>query len=338
MARTTKDTQVEYQRFDVFPTISYPFTKLPFLTFRTTLMGRYTYYTSQLDEDRNYVDEGLDRRYYEVRFDMRGPTFGRVFNTPGNFYADRYKHVIEPQIVWSYRSRVEDFDEIPKFDSQDYVPGTNQVSFSLVNRFYAKKQAEGARSSAPVEFLTWVLSQRYFFDINASLYDRQFSTPYFTPEGTPSNYSPVTSKLLFRPGRSLNASWNLEYDFNFSRLRSVSLVGTLTGGRWGSVRGMWSRRNLVETGRVRHNLRGITTLRFGEKIQTDFDIAYDLVRKEMTQIRAGVNYNVQCCGFLFEVSRFSYGLLRDENMFRFGVTLANIGTFGTFLGGRGGGQ
>jgi hypothetical protein len=94
----------------------------------------------------------------------------------------------------------------------------------------------------------------------------------------------------------------------------------------------------VETGAVRHNLRGISTLRLGEKIQTNFDLAYDIVRKELTQIRAGVNYNVQCCGFLFEVSRYSYGIQRNENMFRFGVTLANIGTFGTFLGGGGGVQ
>jgi LPS-assembly protein len=336
LARTTRDTEVEYQRFDVFPQISYPFTSLPFLTFRTTLMGRYTYYTSQLNEDRDYIDEDIDRRYYEIKFDMRGPTFARIFNTPGNFYAERYKHVIEPQLVWSYRSRIDGFDEIPKFDSQDYVPGTNQVSFSLVNRFYAKKEAEGDRPSAPVEFLTWVLSQRYFFDINASLYDRQFSTPYFTPLGTPSNYSPVTSRLSFRPDRNLNVSWNLEYDVNFHKMRSISLAGTFTSRSWGSVRGMWSRRNLLDSGRVRRNLRGLGTVRLSDSIQTNIDVAYDLERKDMTQIRAGIDYNVQCCGFLFEFSRYSYGNLRDENMFRFGVTLANIGTFGTFLGGRGG--
>ena len=332
-ARTTQDTEIEFQRFDVLPSISYPFTKLSYLTFRTTFTGRYTYYTNRLDGPANYVDEGVDRRYFEVRYDMRGPTFGRVFNTPGNFYADRYKHVIEPQFVWSYRTRVDEFDDIPKFDSQDYVPGTNQVAFNLVNRFYGKRQPKDGAPSAPVEFLTWVLSQRYFFQTNASLYDPQFSTPYFTPLGTPSSYSPITSKLNFRPSRNLTASWNLEYDLNFSQLRSVSLLGTYASPTWGSVRGMWSKRNLVERGISRSNLRGLTNLRLGERIQTNFDIAYDVARKDMTQIRAGVTYNVQCCGFLFEVSRFNYGIRPDEFMFRFGVTLANIGTFGSFLGG-----
>jgi len=185
--RNNRGVEVKYQRFDVFPTISYPFTGLSFLTFRTNLSGRYTYYTAIKDGSGINNEEDVDRRYSELGFDMRGPTFARIFNTPGNFYADRYKHVVEPQIVWTYRSRVETFDEVPKFDSQDYVPGTNQFSFSLVNRFFAKREREGAGASAPVEFLTWVLSQRYFFDINASLYDRQFSTPYFTPDGTPSS-------------------------------------------------------------------------------------------------------------------------------------------------------
>lgn len=336
LSRTNRGAKVEFQRFDVLPSISYPFTKLPYLTFRTTLTGRYTHYTSRLEGASDYVEEGVDRRYFETTLDVRGPTFARIFNTPGGFYADRYKHVIEPQIVWSYRSRVDTFDQIPKFDSEDYVPGTNQLSFSLVNRFYAKKQSKDNAPSAPVEFLTWVLSQRYFFQANASLYDTQFSTPFFTPEGTPSNYSPITSKLTFRPSARLSASWNLEYDVNFGEVRSVSLLGTYTSPRWGFVRGLWSRRNLVQSGSQRDNLRGTASVRLGQRIQTSLDMAYDVARRSVTQVRTGVTYNVQCCGFMFELSRYSYGLRQNENLFRFGITLANVGTFGTFLGGRGG--
>ena len=333
--RNNRGVEVEYQRFDLFPTISYPFKGWPFLTFRTSLSGRYTYYTATKDGSGINDEEKVDRRYYEAGFDMRGPTFARIFNTPGNFYADRYKHVVEPQIVWTYRSRVETFDEVPKFDSQDYVPGTNQFSLSLINRLFAKPEKEGAAQSAPVEFLTWVLSQRYFFDINASLYDRQFSTPYFTPDGTPSNYSPITSKVTFRPGTGFSASWNLEYDLNFSQMRMVSLTGTYLSRGRGSFRGMWSRRNLVQSGQVRNNLLGLANLKLTDRIGTNFDIAYDIVKKQMTQIRAAATYEVQCCGFMFEFARYQYGILRNENLFRFNVTLANIGSFGTFLGGGG---
>jgi LPS-assembly protein len=127
-SRSARKDRLDYQRFDVLPTLSYPFTRWPFLTARTTFITRFTHYTEQSNGAGDPVGDALDRTYSEIRVDVRGPTFSRIFNTPGNGYAEKYKHVIEPQLVWSYRSRVDGFDDIPKFDSQDYVPGTNQSS------------------------------------------------------------------------------------------------------------------------------------------------------------------------------------------------------------------
>jgi hypothetical protein len=125
---------------------------------------------------------------------------------------------------------------------------------------------------------------------------------------------------------------------NFHQMRMVSLTGTYLRRGRGSFRGMWSRRNLVQSGQVRNNLRGIANFQLTDRIGTNFDVAYDIVKKQMTQIRAGATYDVQCCGFMFEFARYQYGILRNENLFRFNVTLANIGSFGTFLGGGGGAQ
>ncbi|MGH9336052.1 MAG: hypothetical protein ACRD21_20130, partial [Vicinamibacteria bacterium] len=55
--------------------------------------------------------------------------------------------------------------------------------------------------------------------------------------------------------------------------------------------------------------------------------------KILRHMRAGIVYNVQCCGFLFDFNRYNFGGFRDENTFRFGITLANVGSFGTSLGG-----
>jgi LPS-assembly protein len=48
---------------------------------------------------------------------------------------------------------------------------------------------------------------------------------------------------------------------------------------------------------------------------------------------AQTSYNWDCCGFSFEYRRFTLGSttigsVRNENEFRFALTLANIGTFG----------
>ncbi|HSF19870.1 MAG TPA: putative LPS assembly protein LptD [Vicinamibacteria bacterium] len=333
LGRTNRSQLQEYQRLDVLPVISYPFTGLSFLTFRTSLTGRYTYYTSSLSPSGVFLpEEGIERRYYETSFDMRGPTFSKIFNTPGNGYASRFKHVIEPQVLWSYRSRVDTFDQIPRFDGQDYIPGTNQIAFSLVNRFLAKRLVNGKEQSTPTEMLTWVLSQRYFVDANASLYDRQFSTPYFTEDGTPSNYSPITSRVNFRPSRALVASWNVDYDLNFNAVRSSSFAGTVSG-RWGSLSGNWTRRNIPDREVIRSNFRVGTTVNLTPGLAVSFGSAYDYTNRALQHLRAGAVYNVQCCGFLVEYNRFNFGSLRDENTFRFGITLANVGSFGTSLGG-----
>lgn len=332
-ARTNQDVLFEYERFDVAPTVSYPFTALSWLTFRGSLTGRMTHYTSSLD-GRDLTDESVDRRYFETRFDMRGPTFSRIFNTPDNFYAARYKHILEPQMVWSYRSRVSTFDEVPKFDGNDYVPGTNQVSFSIVNRLLAKRTVNGEEQQTATEMLTWSISQRYFFNVDASLYDPQFSTPYYSDDGTPSSRSPITSRVNFRPSRNLSASWNLDYDINFNAIRSSSTSATY-GGRWGSVRGLWTRRNIPDRDVKRSNLRLGTVLNVGGGLQVNFDTSYDVTLKELPHLRAGVVYNINCCGFMVDFNRFSFAGVREENTVRFGITLANIGSFGTSLGGTG---
>jgi len=46
--------------------------------------------------------------------------FSRVFNTPGNFYSDRFKHVLGPEVTYTYRSKFEEFDQIPRFDYLDF--------------------------------------------------------------------------------------------------------------------------------------------------------------------------------------------------------------------------
>jgi hypothetical protein len=180
--------------------------------------------------------------------------------------------------------------------------------------------------------LTWVLSQRYFVDANASLYDPQFSTPYFTADGTPSNYSPITSRVNFRPSRTLTASWNLDYDINFKAVRSASTAGNYSGN-WGSVRGVWTRRNIPDRDIVRSSFRVGGTVNVTSGLRANLETSYDWSLRILRHMRAGFEYNVQCCGFQFDYNRYNFGGFRNENTFRFGITLANVGSFGTSLGG-----
>ena len=334
-SRAFNEEPVDYQRFDLGTTIAYPFTELSFLTFKTSLTGRYTYYSGQVTDGGDFVNDGMDRRFYEIRLDARGPALARIFNTPGNFYADRYKHVIEPQLTWSYRSEIGAFDNIPRFDSQDYLPGTNQLAFSLVNRFFAKRDVEGGRQSkAPLEFMTWTLSQRYFFDIDASLYDPQFSTPYYSENGTPSHYSPITSKVRFQPLPNISATWNLDYDVNYAELRSTSLAGTFSESGLGTASVSWSRSASLNSDVVRSFLRASGMVTLSGSIRSGVELNYDVAEGNLHQMELGLTYEVQCCGFHIEYARYNYENLRTESALRFEISLANLASFGGFLMGK----
>jgi hypothetical protein len=68
-------------------------------------------------------------------------------------------------------------------------------------------------------------------------------------------------------------------------------------------------------------------------LRANLETSYDWSLKILRHMRAGFEYNVQCCGFLFDYNRYNFGGYRNENTFRFGITLANVGSFGTSLGG-----
>ena len=135
-----QDLVDRFARYDLYPRVSRPLS-LSFLQVTPEVQLRYTHYGATLTDEDGITGPSLDRRYAEASVDMRGPTFSRVFNTPGNFYSDKCKHVIGPRSPGRYRSRVDDFDFIPKFDGIDYHLGTNQVRYSLVQRLLAKRPA-----------------------------------------------------------------------------------------------------------------------------------------------------------------------------------------------------
>src|SRR5262249_22200187 len=152
-----------YSRFDANPRISRPF-NLSFLQVNPDVQFRYTYYDKSLGERDRVIGPPLNREYVETSLDLRGPTFSRVFNTPDNFYSDRYKHVIGPEVVWLYRSKIEDFLAVPRFDYNDFILGTNQVSYGLVQRFYAKRPTPTGKLAA-YEFFNWRIGQTYYVNI-----------------------------------------------------------------------------------------------------------------------------------------------------------------------------
>jgi LPS-assembly protein len=326
-----------YFRYDLAPEISRPLS-LSFLQVTPTARFRLTRYSATLapggSTQTGIIGPALDRPFFEGTVDLRGPTFSRVFGEATD--SGRFKHVIGPEITWTYRSRVDDFNIIPKFDGNDYFLGTDQLTYALVQRFLTKRAGP---SGKPVsyEFLSWRLSQTYYVQIaeGQNNFDPNYSSSAFGPGFQPEHLSPLLSRMRVRPTPELSGDFNMEYDVNFKQLRTIGLTGSVGGG-WGNIQAGWSRsERLAEKPADRvvaaNWLRGGFHLEPVARIGLDASANYDLVQKVWVQLLGRVRYEVQCCGFVAEYLRYNYNA-RDESQFRIRIELANVGSIGNFNG------
>lgn len=336
----TTDSLDDWKRWDFAPTVSRPLS-LSYLTVNPSVGYRYTKWGSRIgtDEEGNstYVPDPIDRSYFESSIDLRGPTFARVFETAGLGYTDRIKHTIGPEVTWTYRTRVEDANSIPKFDGADYLYGTNEIRYALVQRFYAKRRGPNGKAQ-PWEFFQWRLMQTYYVQINEGQnnFDPNYSSSAYGPGFTPEHLSPIQSRMRIKPTRDVSIDFQSEYDVNFKQFRRQSAFLTLGFPRL-QLQSSWSRsvRTSVDPAERTvgaHTIRGsLFSEVIAKRLFLEGSADYDLVRDTLYQMRAKVKYSVQCCGVAVEHIRYSWNG-RDDVAWRFNLELANVGAMGNFLG------
>ncbi len=131
-------------RFDLSPAISLP-RLFRGWSFRPELALRDTIYTQQLipaegttlTEVGTAISNTLNRKSLEGSVELRPPAIDRIFD--GELFGRKWKHVVEPRIVYDYVAGVSNFDRVLRFDERDILSDTNEVEYSIVNRLYAKR-------------------------------------------------------------------------------------------------------------------------------------------------------------------------------------------------------
>ena len=324
----------DWSRFHVAPQLSLPVV-LSYLQVNPQVALAYTHYGASLLKNVA-VGPPIDRRYAESSVEIQGPSFSRIFENRSGVYSDKFKHVIGPEITWRYRTKIDDFKQIPKFDGIDQQLGTNQLDYALVQRLYARRPSGGKLQ--PYEFLTWRIQQTYYVQIRDAQneFDPNYSSGSFGPGGRPDHNSPLRSNLRIRPTPNLGGNFDLEYDVNFKQLRTLSLGAALRNDR-ASLIGNWSRALVLaedpaERERTRDFARGVVTFALlPNKLTLLGSMDYDILRKSTVQSRARARWDVQCCGFIAELAHYDYNS-RQETQFRLSIELANLGSIGNFLG------
>jgi LPS-assembly protein len=337
---TTTDSGLT--RLDLFPTLRFPFTKLPFLTFNSSLGFRETYWSESLDSNKVRVPESIHRRYFSMASTITGPVLTRIWNTPGRSYAQKFKHVIEPVLTLSRTTAIDNYANIVQLEGADYIRGRDtNISYGLNNRLYAKK--ESAR-----EILTVGISQTYHTDELASAVDRLYQSSNYSGTLKPTHLSPIAIQVHASPTTSTDATFRTEYDTQVHALRTLAANGGLSLG-WVIESAGWSVNRFIpgfnSEAAATHYLNSSTAVRKpGNAFAATYQFNFDVKNTSFLNQRIIAHYNSQCCGIAVEYQKFNFGTraglvgVPKDHRFNLSFTLAGIGTFSDLFGAFGGQQ
>jgi LPS-assembly protein len=203
------------------------------------------------------------------------------------------------------------------------------------------------KQPATREVLTWELVQKYFLDPtfggalvpgrrNVFISTVDLTGIAFLTEAR--HLSPLISKLLVSTAPRNDLEWDLDYDFQFGRVNTSTVlfnhhVGLFTlgaGNAFLHVPGA-----IFTTGQAPQDIKFNqyrAVLGYGSPNKRGFNGAFDLgLDARLSRVQYGsaqLSYNWDCCGVNVEYRRFSLAQVRNENQFRFTFALANVGAFG----------
>jgi hypothetical protein len=335
-------------RFDGGPGIRAPLSSLPYLTATGSASYRVTHWLESYDPlTGEQVPVALTRQLLTLSAQVVGPVFSRVFQTPDNGYADRFKHLIEPSFGIQRTSPFLDFNRVVKNDYtvDSLTGGTTKIDYKLTNRLMARRKNKNAAPGAPGiarEILSVDIGQTYYSDSLATSYDPNYQSSTAAP--TPTNFTPVQMNATARPTDETSAQFRMEIDAQYRAIRTLGASGTLQSPH-ALVTAGWSKRQVIpglagfEADRADHFLNATTTLKATDnRLGGTYSLNFDIKDGHFLQQRIVAYYNSQCCGVSFDWQVISTPLIGTQPDRRFGVsfTLAGIGSFSNPLGSFGG--
>jgi LPS-assembly protein len=317
------------QRTEIAPRVTIPLHWGPWLGVTTTFLGRLTRYGAQ-EVAGNVVNQSLLRNTAELTVDLRPASLAKIFEAK----SSRWKHVIEPDVVYRYVTGVNQFGNILRFDEKDTLTDTNEVEYSLTQRLYRRTDA------GTDEVVSWRVAQKYYFDPTfggalvpgqRNVFQAVDSLSPFAFADTFRRFSPVVSDLNVSPGSRYELDLHTDYDTTKSQLLAL---GTLVKFKPTDEIALavayfvthGSNTLQPRSNQVRLQVGYGEVNRKGANLVTG--LSYDFLQNSIESQYVVASYNGSCCGLAFEYRRIALGTVRSENQFRVALLIANIGTVG----------
>jgi len=326
------------ERSELAPTVTVPLHFGEWLSVTPSFTFRSTYYGGQL-RNGAYLGEGLFRDTEELSVDIRLPVFERVYDRG----ETKWKHVIEPYVVYRFVNGVNDFGRFLRFDQDDTLTDTNELEYGVTQRLYRRTS-----SGDTEEFITWRLTQKHFFDptFNGALVPGQTNVFQTLDALTPfafadiaRHFSPIISDLTVDPGKRFDTQFIVNYDPQRNRLTAIGTLLKYKPYKESFLTlAYFSTLNLPQNPmppppnfeQHSNQIRALTG--YGDPNRRGWNLmfgaSYDFVQQAFQNQIVEVAYNGSCCGIGFEYRRFSFGTIRNENQYAVVFRIANLGSAG----------
>jgi len=324
------------ERSEFAPSVTLPVHFGEWLNITPSFTFRSTYYGGQL-RNGTFFDKGLFRDTEELSVDVRLPVIERVFDGGDT----KWKHVIEPYAVYRFVNGVNDFGRFLRFDEDETLTDTNELEYGVTQRLYRRGSSGDAE-----EFITWRLTQKYFFDptFGGALVRGQPNV-FQTLDGlTPfafadvaRRFSPIVSDITIEPGKRFDAQFIVNYDPQRNQLTAIGTLLKLKPYKESFVTlAHFSTLNLPDNPmppppnfeQRSNQVRALAG--YGEPNRHGFNLtvgaSYDFTKSAFQNQIVEVSYNGSCCGIGFEYRRFSFGTIRNENQYSVVFRIANLGS------------
>ena len=294
-----------------------------------------TTYTNTVNTMVELANASYFRKEADFTVDFRLPSIEKIYTPPKWMHLGvKLKHVVETEAQYEYLTGINAFEKIIHFDDTDLLSDTNQLTYRITNRFYRKDKDGNVN-----ELITWSVAQARYFDptfggaVLPNARNVVLAADEFTPFpflAGPRNYSPVASTLSFNPYSFLSVEWRTEYDPLYRKFVNNTYSAGVHHGKYSaSVSDTAINTNPILVPKANQMFVGGgygNTNRKGWNAAAliDFNL---LTNQRLFEFIQG-SYNTDCCGFSIQLRRINVGI-RDENLYLFSFSVANIGSFGS---------
>ncbi len=347
-------------RFDFYPHISLPlvaggWSVVPEAALRDTFysISQVPDLTGARNGTPTISHDSLNRADIEASLDIRPPSIERDYSLPG--WNRELRHVIEPELSYRFVGGIgAQARNVLLADTTDIDTDTNEVSYSLTQRFYLRPivqrpsasqdvQGSGDCPSRPRAWASWQIAQRFYIDPNfggalipgrRNVFDSTLDLTGVAFLTSPRNLAPVTSRLRFEAIDNLRIEWDLDYDTKAGHLDANNLYAGYSWGRTTVGVGHALLNAVDESGSSASTIKSQQIQPFfsvgkpsGNGLNVAANGGYDFILGQFQYAGGQATYNWNCCGLSFGYRRFDLGTIRgDDAQWLYSFTVANFGS------------